>query len=314
MVKRSWIILVILIFLLSACAPAATRAPSLEVATAPAFAAPGAPAPADKSAAGNYSQTSSGASTSADAQRLVITNASLSIVVPDPGSTMDFITTLAKNMQGFVVSSNLYKTTGDNGVELPAANITVRVPADKLNDAIAQIKAQVKNPATDIRSENVLGQDVTKEYTDLQSQLTNLQQAEKQLQNIMDSATKTDDVLNVFNQLTQIRSQIEVLQGQIKYYEESAALSAITVDIVAQASIQQLTIGGWQPVGVARNAIQALINGLQLLATAGIWGVLFCLPIFIVIGVPLYLVWLIVRRRRAGHKHDQLSTPTPPAA
>jgi hypothetical protein len=179
---------------------------------------------------------------------------------------------------------------------------------------MTQIKSQVNNPATDIRSETVSGQDVTKEYTDLQSQLTNLQQAEKQLQSIMDSATKTDDVLTAFNQLTQIQSQIEVLQGQIKYYQESAALSAITVDIVAQASIKQLTIGGWQPVGIARNAVQALINGLQLLANVGIWGILFCLPIFIVIGVPLYVIWLIIRRWRAGHKRGRLPTPTPPAA
>ena len=130
----------------------------------------------------------------------------------------------------------------------------------------------------------------------------------------MDSATNTKDVLDVFNQLTQIRSQIEVLQGQIKYYEESAALSAITVDIVAQASTKPLTIAGWEPVGVVRNAVQALINGLQVLANAGIWGVLFCLPIFIVIGVPLYVVWWIIRRWRAGHKHERLPTPTPPVA
>jgi len=316
MVKRSWIILVILVFLLSACSPAVTRSPSFEGLPA-ATSAAAAPAPqslADKSAAGNSPSTGPAVSTSADAQRLVVTNASLSIVVPDPGTTMDFIATLAKNMGGFVVSSNLYKTTGDNGVELPAANIIVRVPAAQLNDAMVQIKSQVKDPATDIRSETVSGQDVTKEYTDLQSQLTNLQQAAKQLQTIMDSATKTDDVLNVFNQLTQIQSQIEVLQGQIKYYEESAALSAITVDIVAQASIQQLSIGGWQPVGVARNAIQTLINSLQFLANAGIWGVLFCLPIFLVIGIPLYFVWWVIRRRRAGHKHDRLPTPTPPTA
>ncbi len=320
MIKRSWIILVILVFCLSACSQAsATHSVEGLPAATPAFGAPLPQSLADKSTtgsggSGNNSTTSPELSTSADAQRLVITNASLSIVVPDPATTLDFITTLAKNMQGFVVSSNLFKTTGDNGVELPAANITVRVPADKLNDAMAQIKSQVKNPATDIRSETVSGQDVTKEYTDLQSQLTNLQQAEKQLQNIMDSATKTEDVLNVFNQLTQIQSQIEVLQGQIKYYEDSAALSAITVDIVAQASIKQLTIGGWEPVGVARNAVQALINGLQLLANVSIWGVLFCLPIFIVIGVPLYVIWLIIRRWRAARKPARLPTPTPPVA
>ena len=52
----------------------------------------------------------------------------------------------------------------------------------------------------------------------------------------MASATKTEDVMNVFNQLTQVREQIEVIKGQIKYYEESAALSAINVQIMAQRS------------------------------------------------------------------------------
>ncbi len=324
MVKRSWMILVLLVFLLSACTSAQSPVPQavkslpeisagLPAATPELGAFPLQP-PTDQTIAGSggYSAASPDANTAADAQRLVVTTASLSIIVPDPAATLDFITKLATNLQGYVVSSNLYKTTGDNGVELPAADITVRVPAAQLNSAMAQIKAQVKNPATDITSETVSGQDVTKEYTDLQSQLTNLQQAEKQLQNIMDSATKTEDVLTVFNQLTQIQSQIEVLQGQINYYQQSAALSAITVDIVAEASIKQLTIGGWQPVGVARNAVQALINGLQLLANAGIWGVLFCLPIFIVIGVPLYIIWWVIRRRRAGRKHERL--PTPPEA
>jgi len=245
---------------------------------------------------------------------LVIMNASLSIVVPDPAASLDFVTKLAASMQGFVVTSNLYKTTSDSGVELPAANITLRVPADKLNDAMTQIKAQVKNPTTDIRAETVSGQDVTKEYTDVQSQLVNLQAAAKQLQNIMDSATKTEDVLNVFNQLTQMQSQIEVLQGQIKYYEESAALSAITVDMVAEASVKPLTIAGWQPVGVARNAVQTLINALQGLANVSIWGVLFCLPIFVVIAIPVWIVWRVVRHFRKGRRPGQgLPTATPPA-
>jgi hypothetical protein len=315
MVKRSWIFLVILIFLLSACTAQAT--PSSSGGFPAATPARGASAPqtsSDKSLTGNYATTSSEANSNADAQRLVIMNANLSIVVPAPAATLDFITTLAKNMGGYVVSSNLYKTTTENGAEFPAASVTIRVPADKLNDAMTQIKSQVKNPATDIQSETVSGQDVTKEYTDLQSQLVNLQQAEKQLQSIMDSATKTEDVLNVFNQLTQVQSQIEVLQGQIKYYEESAALSAISVNIAAEASITPLTIGGWEPVGVARNAVQALIDGLQLLGTVAIWGVLFCLPIFLVIGVPIYFVWRVVRRRRIGRKQDPLPTSNLPVA
>ena len=103
---------------------------------------------------------------------------------------------------------------------------------------MTKIKAEVKNLATDIRSENVSGQDVTAEYTDLTSRRNNLERAEAQLQEIMASATKTEDVLNVFNQLTQIRGEIEVIKGQMKYYEESSNFSAINVELISQESDQ----------------------------------------------------------------------------
>jgi Domain of unknown function (DUF4349) len=239
------------------------------------------------------------------AERLVIKNANLSIVVPEPEESLTAITRMAEGMDGFVVSSNLFQTTLDTGEEIPRATITVRVPADRLNEATAQIEES----ASQVLSKNVSGDDVTQEYTDLQSRLRNLEAAETQLMAIMEDANRTEDVINVFNQLTSIREQIEVTKGRIQYLEQSAALSAITVDIIADAAVQPLNIGGWQLAGVAKNAIQALINALKFMAKAVIWLLLFLLPTLLVLAVPvLLLVWLVRswRRRRA--------TPQPPAA
>jgi hypothetical protein len=91
---------------------------------------------------------------------------------------------------------------------------------------------------------------VTSEYTDLESRLGNLEAAEEQLTRIMESAVKTEDVLNVYNQLVQTREQIEVIKGQMKYYEQSAAMSAVSVELIPNEAVQPLSIGGWQPVGV----------------------------------------------------------------
>ena len=248
----------------------------------------------------------------ASAQRIVIMNATLAITLKDPAAGMDAIIAMTKSMGGFVVSSNLYRSQLSDGTEVPTATITVRIPAEKLTEALKDIKGMVADPAKDIRSENVTGQDVTKEYTDLQSQLTNLQSAEKQLQAIMENATKTEDVLTVFNQLTQIRSQIEVIKGQIKFYDESSATSAITVNIASTASIKQLSIGGWQPVGVARNALQALIVAFQWIANVLIVAWLFCLPITIVLGVPLFFLIRGFRRWNGRRKSLKPSAGQPP--
>jgi hypothetical protein len=308
----------VLALLLASCSQAAaTPAPVnkslVEAPAAPALESLGAPA-ADMSRGSStgYTDTTSTAN-AGSADRLVIKNANLAIVVLDPSQAMDSISKLAASMGGYVVSSNTYKITTDNGIEVPEADITIRVPVEKLDEALSEIKKLVKNPQEDILSENVSGQDVTQEYTDLQSRLDNLQQTEKQLREIMASATKTEDVMSVFNQLTQVREQIEVLQGQIKYYQTSASLSAIKVDLKAQASVQPLSIGGWQPVGVARNAVQALLNTLRFLANAVIYLVILILPIVLIIYLPLRLIWVGIRRWRAKRKTNRPAPPQNPA-
>ncbi|MFL7814003.1 MAG: DUF4349 domain-containing protein [Anaerolineales bacterium] len=219
--------------------------------------------------------------------RMVIKDASLSIVVEDPGATMQAITSLAEDLGGYVVTSNLYRTQTEGGLEVPQANITLRVPADKLDQALEVIKSG----AGQVLSENVSGQDVTQEYTDLDSRLRNLERAEAQLADIMEQARQTDDVLTVYNRLVEVREQIEVIKGQMLYYERSAAMSSISVYIQANEAVQPLKIGNWQPVGVAKKAIQALINTLKTLANILIWIALYMLPVAAILYFPARWLW-----------------------
>jgi multidrug efflux pump subunit AcrA (membrane-fusion protein) len=172
--------------------------------------------------------------------------------------------------------------------------VSIRVPAERLNEALAKIKSEVDNLETDVRSENVSGEDVTAQYTDLQSRRANLEQAESALREILANATETEDVLNVFNQLTQVRGEIEVLKGQIKYYEESSSFSAINVELISQASINPITVAGWQPQGVARDALQALVNTGKGLINILIWFVILVIPVLLVIYLVVRVfIWII---------------------
>lgn len=223
--------------------------------------------------------------------RIVIKNADLSIVVEDPAASMDAISKLTEDMDGFVVSSNLYQTFLASGVEVPEAFITVRIPADSLLEALEQIESDAK----EVLSKNISGQDVTREYTDLQSRLRNLHNAEEQLSEIMASAFKTEDVLSVFYQLSQITQEIEMINGQIQYFDQASALSSISITLIANEAVQPLTIGGWEPVGIAKDAIQALITTLQGLVNTVIWLVLYLLPTLLIILIPFWLVWRVIK-------------------
>ena len=230
----------------------------------------------------------------AAADRIVIKTASLSLVVSDPSDAAQRISALATGMGGFVVSSNTAEASVDaRGNKIMQASLTVRVPSAQLDSALTQIRAM----AVEVKNVSVTGQDVTAQYTDLQSQLRNAEAAEAKLTEIMNAATKTEDVMAVFNQLNQVRQQVEQLKGQIQYYDESASLSAISMDLIPDALNQPIEVGGWQPQGVAKDALEALLRAFQGLATGVIWVGLYLLPLALVIGLPVYIVLRLVARR-----------------
>jgi hypothetical protein len=303
--EKKWLATLTLVFLvtLAACQNAAsTQAPM------PAPAATSAPAAYDSATGGKNAAV--GAAQPASATQMVIKNADLEIVVDDPGAGMTTIAKMANEMGGYVVTSKMYKTTTEGGIEVPRANITVRVPAEKLDDALAKIRALTRDPAKDVRSENVTGKDVTGDFVDLQSQLTNLENTEKQLQKIMDSATKTDDVLAVFSQLSSVRQKIEQIKGQMKYYQESTSLSAVVVQLLSKESVAPLTIGGWEPAGIARDAIQALIDVGKFLVELLIWLVIFILPLGLIFFFPGRMILRKIRKWQQSH--PKTNTPVYP--
>ena len=234
-------------------------------------------------------------------ERIVIKNADIAIVVSDVEGRMKDIQVMAEQMGGFVVSSNLYQSYTNNYVQVPEAQVVIRVPSEKLKDALDEIKKDV----VEVQGETISGQDVTAEYVDLTSRLKNLEAAEAQLDKIMQSATETTDVVTIFSQLVSYREQIEVVKGQIKYYDEAAALSAVSVRIIAEETIQPVVIGKWEPKGAALEAVQDLINFLQNFTEFAIRFVIYILPSWLVVGIPLYLIFIGARalfRKMRGNK------------
>jgi hypothetical protein len=302
--KRSLLVIaIVLMLVLTACSSlrsAATQAPA-----APPYAVNSpvlggaAPAPQESFAQSSDVAKAAGQNPSGvvtdnsapSADRLVIQTADLSIVVNDVNTRVQAIKAMAKSMGGFVVSVQISQTYVSNGTQVPQAQIVVRIPQDKLDDALTQIK----NGVVDVQSETSTGQDVTDQYIDLQSRLTAKEAAADQLTKIMQNATKTEDVLAVYAQLQQIDSDIEVLKGQIKYTEQAAALSSISVNVIAEETVQPIVVAGWKPQGVARDALRDLVSFWQGFVDFLIRFFLNALPKLITIGIPLYVIFLLVR-------------------
>ncbi len=234
-------------------------------------------------------------STALDAERLVVQSADLVIVATDPAAAMDNIAEMAQAMGGYVVASNVRQVRINEDIEVPRAIITVRVPARRMQQALEDIEEE----AIRVDAKDQSGQDVTAEYTDLESRLRNLERAEAQLTEIMNQANETDEVLNVFNRLNSITEQAEVIQGQLAYFDQASAFSSITVTIQAEEPepvVEQPKEELWQANEIAAQAVEDLKEHLRALGGVAIRVGLYTLPLLILYGLPIATMVAASRR------------------
>jgi hypothetical protein len=227
--------------------------------------------------------------------RVILKTASLQLVVDAADSSLAAISKMAEQMGGWVVTSSTSMVTTAAGQSVVQGSITIRVPSDKLDEAMSQIKSG----AGKVEYENVSGQDVTQQYVDLSSRLTNLEAAEVQLRKIMDEARKTEDVLNVYNQLVSTRGEIEQIRGQIQYFDEASAFSSISVNLIPTAIDTPVQIAGWSPSHTLENALATLVNVLQSGADLLITVVVLVVPLGLIVLIPLWFARRALRRRAA---------------
>ena len=213
----------------------------------------------------------------------------------DTQASLEAVQSLAGELGGYVASSRTWHTE-----EQLSASLTLRVPADQLNTALEKLRAL----ALEVDSESITGEDVTQEYVDLEARLRNEEAYEKELLALLtetrERTSRAEDILAVYERLTEVRGRIEQIKGRMQYLENMSAMATITVELIPSELMQPITVAGWHPTGTARSAIRALINALQFFVYAGIWIVLFGLPVLIIIALPIVVLWYVIRwvRRR----------------
>ncbi len=245
------------------------------------------PAPAQSPA-----QDQSG--TAAVSDRLIIKTATLSITVKDAEAALESVKAQTAALGGFISNSSTSRIDKDR----VRVTVTVRVPADKYDDALKAFK----QGAIRINSENLGGQDVTEEYTDLNARLRNLEATETELLALMttvrEKMQKAEDILAVQREINNVRGQIEQLKGRIQFLDRSVALATITLSLEPDTPAPSVTQEGWDPLGVAQNALRSLVSALQGLTNALIYIVVLVAPIALIIILPLYGLWRLFRRSR----------------
>ena len=213
-------------------------------------------------------------------ERKIVKSGRISLEVESVVTAMDEIASIADELGGYVVSSDKYET--DEG---PSANMNIRIPVDKFDQAFDRLRQL----AIDVPHESTDSIDVTEEYVDLQARLRNLEATESQYLALLERAETVEDTIQVWRELSNIRGQIEQIEGRMKYLERTSDMSFIQISLSEPGALA----GPWSPSNAIRSAIRGLVTFLRGIVTALIWIGIFCW-----IWIPA-LVFYLRRRRKS---------------
>lgn len=318
---RKFIIVISLLTLLgifaSACSPAAapaTMAPAQVVQREAAGAAapaqqPAQPqeAPAAPSASGDGSQQSLPSAPSASPyqqNRMIIKNGEMTLLVADTDRAIDQATGIAVDNGGYIISSRTWLQDG-----FKFAEMTMGVPSEQFET----VQRRLRGLALEVQNDTASGQDVSQEYVDLQSRLTNLEATAARIRDFLKDAKKVEEALQVNAQLSEVEAEIEQVKGRMQFLKDRSAFStmAVTLNPLVPTPTPDPTPTpvAWQPGKTIEAAGDTLGGLLRGLVDAALWLGIVLLP-FVIPVLALAAIAVYFRRRRGKKAVKPTSTPS----
>lgn len=223
--------------------------------------------------------------------RKLIYKANLTMKVENYGETQSQIRDLVQLSGGYILQFSENQSDYEQG-----GTFTIKVPSGRFAsflDGLDKMK-----PLKIQRS--IQGQDVTEEYTDLESSLKAKQAAESRLLDFMSKAARTEDLLAYSRELANVQGEIEKIKGRMRYLDQNVAFSTVELRVYQEKEgMEAASPAGPGPfldrveraMSGSLRVIGVFFQGLLILLAAA-------LPVLLVlagIGVP---VAYYVRRRR----------------
>lgn len=165
------------------------------------------------------------------------------------------------------------------------ASITARIPADKADSFMAQVES-----SGNVTSKSESTQDVTLQYSDLESRKKSLEIEQDKLWEFLKEAESVDTVITLEQRLSEIRYQLESMESQLRLYDNQVDYTTVHLNI---NEVTVFSPAAAEPVLARIN--KGLANNLKALKTVTtdlLIGVIttfpFWLPVALAAGIALF--------------------------
>ncbi|HEV3437694.1 MAG TPA: DUF4349 domain-containing protein, partial [Gemmata sp.] len=161
-------------------------------------------------------------------RRIVIRSGEMEFELDSFDAATATITKLVTEVKGaFIATVNSEKLPNGR----VKGSITVRIPPEHLDSLVLDLRKEL-GKGGELKGVRITSQDVTKQYTDLESRLRGARTMEGRLiQIIKEGKGEIKQLLEAERELGVWRTKIEEFEGELRYYANLAALSTLTITL-----------------------------------------------------------------------------------
>jgi Rad3-related DNA helicase len=180
----------------------------------------------------------------AQVERKLIKEGSVTFETNNPGKTRQHIIKSVDKYQGYISADETHKSS-----DIINYTLTIRVPAEHFDQLLADATIGVES----LDSKSIQVKDVTEQFLDVQVWLKTKKALEKRYLELLEQAKAVTEILEVEKQLGQLRSDIESIEGRLNYLQNQVSFSTLRItfyqkDAKQSHSVCQLKEGfynGW---------------------------------------------------------------------
>ncbi|MCC8128209.1 MAG: DUF4349 domain-containing protein [Clostridiales bacterium] len=224
----------------------------------------------------------------ADQNRKLIRTVDLTVETTDFSALLDDLQTSVSDAGGYIENSNISGNSIYDDTSRHYASFTVRIPAQELDNFISHVGNQgnITN-----QSENV--EDVTLQYTDIESHKKSLSIEQERLWELMEKADSMDAIIALEERLSEIRYQLESYESRLRTYDNQVDYSTVHIN-VTEVRVLTPTIPDSFLTRIQKGFQENLAAVCNSAVNLTVW-VISSLPSLIVLAVIIFILISVIR-------------------
>ncbi len=213
-------------------------------------------------------------------ERRLIRSGSARIEVEEVGAAVTAARELAVNVGGYLAGSEL--SEGREGSR--SASLLLRVPSDSIDSVVGFLPRFGR-----VLSVSLSTTDVSREYVDVETRLAVQEESVTRLRALAARGGSLEDLLAAERELGRAVSDLEVLKGQMRYFDQRIAESDLRLSLVEPGGV--VGTGAFRPlVMAARRSVEVFAESMAYL----VYLIVFLAPWVLLTA----LLWPLARRWR----------------